>query len=60
MVEPPDKTMFLYKPLRTSIGLVWITVSTISGKGVKKSELAISGLKKISGARKRSKPTSTE
>jgi len=36
-----------------------MTVSTTSGKGVKKSEEAISGLKKISGAKKRSYPTST-
>jgi hypothetical protein len=35
-----------------------MTVSTTSGKGVKKSEEYISGLKKISGARKRSYPTS--
>jgi hypothetical protein len=30
--------MFLYSPLRTSMGDVWITVSTTSGKGVRKSE----------------------
>jgi len=42
------------------MGEFWITVSTISGSGVKKSELAISGLKKISGPKKRSYPTSTE
>jgi hypothetical protein len=36
-----------------------MTLSTTSGRGVRKSLDAISGLKKISGARKRSKPTST-
>jgi hypothetical protein len=36
-----------------------MTWSTTSGRGVRKSEEAISGLKKISGARKRSYPTST-
>ena len=44
----------MYKPLLTSIGDCWMTPSTISGRGVKKSEEYISGLKKISGARKRS------
>lgn len=57
---PPLSTMRLYSPLRTSIGDVWMTLSTTSGRGVKKSEEAISGLKKISEARKRSYPTSTE
>lgn len=37
-----------------------MVLSTISGSGIKKSEEYISGLKKISGARKRSYPTSTE
>ncbi len=37
-----------------------MTSSTTSGKGVKKSDEAISGLKKISGPRNLSKPTSTE
>lgn len=31
--------MFLYSPLRTSIGDDWITPSTTTGSGVKKSEL---------------------
>lgn len=49
----------LYNPRRTSMGLVWMTLSTTSGSGVKKSDDMISGLKKISGARNRSYPTST-
>ena len=40
------------------MGDCWITPSTISGRGVKKSDELISGLKKISGARNRSYPTS--
>ena len=47
----PDKTMFLYNPLRTSIGHFTIDSSTISGNGVQKSELKISGLKNTSGPR---------
>jgi len=54
MVLPPESTMRLYRPLRTSMGDVWMTVSTTSGSGVRKSDEAISGLKNISGARKRS------
>lgn len=50
----------LYNPRRTSMGDAWITSSTISGSGVKKSDEYISGLKKISGARKRSYPISME
>ena len=36
-----------------------MTLSTTSGRGVRKSDEAISGLKKISGAKNRSYPTST-
>jgi hypothetical protein len=54
MVEPPDKTIFLYNPRRTSIGHLVIASSTTSGKGVIKSEEKISGLKKTSGPKKRS------
>lgn len=37
IVEPPDRTMLLYKGLLTSIGQFCITSSTISLKGVVKS-----------------------
>ena len=59
MVEPPERTMFLYRPRRTSTGLERMAWSTTSGSGVVWSVLKISGLKKISGPRKRSYPTST-
>ena len=40
MVEPPERTIFLYRGRLTSIGQFWITVSTISDIGVVKSGLA--------------------
>jgi hypothetical protein len=52
--QPLRRALTLYRPRRTSIGDCWITESTTSGSGVRKSDEAISGLKKISGARKRS------
>ena len=58
IVDPPDRTMFLYKPRLVSMGHLTIDSSTTSGKGVKKSEEKISGLKKISGPKNRSYPTS--
>jgi len=54
-----ENKITLYKPRLVSIGQLWITLSTISGMGVKKSDDAISGLKIISGPKKRSNPTST-
>jgi hypothetical protein len=54
MVLPPESTMFLYNPLLVSIGHFKIASSTTFGKGVVKSVEKISGLKKISGAKKRS------
>lgn len=54
IVVPPESTMFLYRPRLTSIGHLTIASSTMSGNGVIKSELKISGLKNISGPRKRS------
>ena len=44
----------LYKPRRVSIGQLWMAASVTAGSGIKKSLLQISGLKKISGPRKRS------
>lgn len=38
MVDPPLRTMFEYSPRRASIGDVWITWSTTSGSGVRKSD----------------------
>jgi hypothetical protein len=58
IVVPPDRTMLLYSPLLTSIGHLTIASSTTSGSGVMKSEEKISGLKKTSGPRNRSYPTS--
>ena len=52
--------MFVYRPRLTSMGHAWIDWSTTSGNGVMKSDDKISGLKKISGPRKRSYPTSHE
>ncbi|CAD6213421.1 GSCOCG00004062001-RA-CDS, partial [Cotesia congregata] len=47
IVDPPDKTIFLYNGLRTSIGQFWMTSSTISPSG------------NISGPKNLSYPTST-
>ena len=58
IVVPPESTMFLYSPLLTSIGHFTMASSTTSGKGVRKSEEKISGLKNTSGPRNRSYPTS--
>ena len=54
MVEPPESTILLYSPRRVSIGDCWMVLSMTSGTEVVKSALQISGLKKISGPRKRS------
>ena len=54
IVDPPERTMLLYKPLLTSIGHLCTTSSTLSEIGCTYLASANSGWKKISGPRNRS------
>merc|ERR1719159_744805 len=59
IVDPPERHIFLYKILLLSMGEPCMQSSTSWESGVLCSWLKISGLKKISGPRNRSYPTST-